>query len=500
MALSTVARLQYDHTPGVAITVDVPIDGEQYTLSLQPHSVRAPGYQLLIQDETGAIVPVEPGPERTLRGEIVDQPGSFVAASSNEDGLYARILMNDGNEYWIEPVRGLVPGYDAEDHVIYHTDDVYPHGGSCAADQMGHVDPVSKDSAGSGSGIGTRGSLCTAELACDADFEYYQAHGSSVTNVESQINSIINSMNVQYEGEVGITHLVTAIVVRTSSNDPYTSSDPGTLLNQFTNEWNSNQGSIQRDVAELFTGRNMNGGVIGIAWLSAVCTSSGYNVVESDFNGNFSCKTDLSAHELGHNWGADHCSCTSNTMNPFITCANTFHPSFTIPEIIAFRDSRSCLDCGPLGDVVYVVMSIKQGTVLSGDLPELAASDDQYWIAQSEFLLNNQGNPRQRVNSVLVMESPTLSPSAINARVELAADLQGTKTRFKMRNYTNGTWVVVDGPFTTETVDTLHQFSITNNAASFVNFNSRMRLRILTNELSDTQFNLSIDEMTVTVN
>lgn len=34
-------------------------------------------------------------------------------------------------------------------------------------------------------------------------------------------------------------------------------------------------------------------------------------------------------------------------MNSFITCANQFHPKRTIPEIIAFRDSRSCLtDCG----------------------------------------------------------------------------------------------------------------------------------------------------------
>ena len=31
-------------------------------------------------------------------------------------------------------------------------------------------------------------------------------------------------------------------------------------------------------------------------------------------------------------------------MNPYITSANTFHPTYTIPDIIAFRDSRSCTD------------------------------------------------------------------------------------------------------------------------------------------------------------
>jgi hypothetical protein len=33
-------------------------------------------------------------------------------------------------------------------------------------------------------------------------------------------------------------------------------------------------------------------------------------------------------------------------MNPYITCANQFHPSFSIPEIINHRDSRPCLDMG----------------------------------------------------------------------------------------------------------------------------------------------------------
>ena len=57
--------------------------------------------------------------------------------------------------------------------------------------------------------------------------------------------------------------------------------------------------------------------------------------------------TDLSAHELGHNWGASHCSCSSYTMNASITCANQFNPSLTVPAIIAYRDSVSCLDsCG----------------------------------------------------------------------------------------------------------------------------------------------------------
>jgi hypothetical protein len=188
--------------------------------------------------------------------------------------------------------------------------------------------------------------LKICELGVDTDFEYYQDYGQSSQNVQNQINSVINSMNVQYETEVGIRHDITTIIVRTSSNDPYTTNDPSSFLSQFRSHWQSQQGSIPRDVAHLFTGKNLNGGVIGIAYLSAICSSLGYGLVESDCCGSFASKTDLSAHELGHNWAADHCSCSSPayTMNPFITAANRFSPTQTIPAMINYAANRPCLD------------------------------------------------------------------------------------------------------------------------------------------------------------
>jgi hypothetical protein len=191
---------------------------------------------------------------------------------------------------------------------------------------------------------------CVAQIACDADYEYYLDYGASTANVEARINAVINAMNAQYERDVDITHQVTSIIVRTSAQqDPYTSTDAVTLLNQVRNQWNANHAGIQRDVVQMFTGTNLNGSTIGIAWIGSICTSYGYGVVQSDFNSSFACVTDLSAHELGHGWGAEHCRCfrpQSYTMNSSITCANQFHPSRTVPNILNFRDSRSCLtDC-----------------------------------------------------------------------------------------------------------------------------------------------------------
>ena len=324
-------------------------EGAWTQLSLQPHSVRAAQFELTAQDADGSYRNVDPGRTVTLRGTLEGSPGSMVAGALLEDGFYARIILGDEREFWMQPIAGLVPNATAEDYVLYRRDDVLPTGHTCGADlianNFGDLG-ASLSSPTASAGLG----LYTCELACDADFEFYQDYGNSMTNVSNRIQTVIATMNLQYESEVDITHEITQILVRTSSNQPYTSTNAGNLLDQFVAQWNSNHGGITRDIAQLFTGKSIQGGTIGIAYLGVICNGSfGYGLVESDFNNNFASATDLSAHELGHNWNADHCSCTSFTMNPFITTSNTFNPSGTRPAITSFRDSRNCLDFGSSG-------------------------------------------------------------------------------------------------------------------------------------------------------
>jgi hypothetical protein len=178
-------------------------------------------------------------------------------------------------------------------------------------------------------------------------------------------------MNLQDESEVEITHEITTILVRASAYQPYTSTDYGTLLNQFRSEWSGNQAGFVRDVAHLFTGKELDGNIIGVAWLGAVCNLSsgyGYGLAQSDYNGNFLCATDLSAHELGHNWNATHCPCPDSTMNGGLTCTNTFSPIYSRPEIIAYRDSVGCLDSGGGGGPTHLLLSdgFESGNLASG--------------------------------------------------------------------------------------------------------------------------------------
>jgi hypothetical protein len=331
------------------LSIAAPIDGRTYTMNLQPHSVRAANYQLRAQIADGSIIAVDPGPDRMFNGSLAEAAGSQVAGGLLDDGLHALVRLPDGQEYWVEPLLGRVAGARADQYVTYRSQDIIHPEGICGVDDAfinAHPGPMIDPAAQSQGGIAGSTIYCT-ELACDADVEYYQSQGSSVTNVQNRINLVINTMNLQYINQVDIQFVITNILVRTAEPDPYTTTESGTLLSQLANEWNANQTAIPRDIVQLFTAKNIDSTVIGISYLGTICnTGSAYSLVQSDCCGGLGCATDLSAHELGHSWNAGHCTATCNsTMNASIQCVNTFLNSSpdSVAAIVAFRNTRTCL-------------------------------------------------------------------------------------------------------------------------------------------------------------
>jgi hypothetical protein len=360
---SQLIRITQPMTVGSSILLQVDLGGLPMTLDLTPKSIRTSGFEVVQVGENGVEENIQSGAVRTLWGSVLEDPGSVVAASLLADGLHARIRLSSGDDYWLQPIASKVRNAAPNDYVLYHNDDTIEALRPCGSDLLDNPTPE-PETTGGGKTYAP-GTFWICEIGCDSDANYYNDYGSAAA-VQARIESVINALNVQYLADVDIRHDISHLIIRTS-NGPYTSTDPTTLLNQFRSEWNSNQSGVQRDVAHLFTGKNIDGGVIGIAWLGVICNSGyGYGLVESDCCGSFACTTDLSAHELGHNWNAGHCSCSGWTMNPYITCANRFTTNASIPAIENHRDSRNCLDQGT------------NGTVLASDDFESGSLDSQW--------------------------------------------------------------------------------------------------------------------------
>ncbi len=334
------------------INVALPERGS-VSLDLHPIAIRSADYTLREQLADGAWRFADPGPETTYTGAIAGDPGAYVAASWTVEGFLALIALSDGRKYWVQPLRDFLPAAPPEQSIVYAATDTRC-AGFCGMPDVGEPPVAAPDPGGVAGTCG--GAVCVAQLACDADVEYYIDRGSSSFAVQDRIHAIINVMNHQYVREAAITHVITTVLVRTAEPDPYSSSTSDTLMCQVITEWTINQNGVPRDLTKLFTGREISGSTVGqAANIGQVCDNDGfctagldngaYCYSQSDFSTLFACQTDVAAHQIGHLWGAQDCNCPGSTMHTAIACVNTFNNSggVSVAQIDAFADTLACL-------------------------------------------------------------------------------------------------------------------------------------------------------------
>ena len=334
-------RLQQITPPvpvGNEITVLVQVGDAPRTLRLQPFDVRTPGFQLLVDDGL-ALHSVPTPPSVTWRGTLDGVADSAVAATIVNGQLEAVLRL--GDHIWgIQPVSRLLPQFPPSLHVVYDHQDVVAGNVSCGVPQG----PPPLRVGGGGAGPGPL-ALKQAELACDADLEFYQRNGSNTTTTQNTITGIVNGADVIYQRDVQITFRITTIIVRTTA--VYVQTSMSSQLPEFGNYWNANHGGVVRDLAHLFTGKGTFSGVIGIAYVGVVCNVGNAYGVTKCFS-SLTANVGLFCHEVGHNFNAPHCDSVSpcNIMCSGLGgCSGniaSFAP-YSANIILAFKNSLTCL-------------------------------------------------------------------------------------------------------------------------------------------------------------
>ena len=335
----TTATVQDLHMPQARETFrfQVNLGGSVETIEIEPNDVRAPNFQLLVDDGTTITQAPTPAPI-TWRGTVLGKPTAVVAASIVDRRLEAVISLASDQPHWgIQSLNAVDANSRVAEHIVYSVADSITRNTTCG---VGNELPVA---GGQGGGIDM---LEVAEIALDCDLEYYQRNGSNVNNVQNTATTLINACDVIYRRDVDITYTITTILVRTSRT--YNNTDMRQLLPEFRSRWNAQHRNIQRDVATLLTGKGSFSGIVGIAYLGVICDlNNAYNVNKAFSS--LGTNTGLVCHELGHNWNAPHCD-GANPCN--IMCAglggcNRNLSSFgnsSIGVITSFKNSRGCLD------------------------------------------------------------------------------------------------------------------------------------------------------------
>lgn len=197
------------------------------------------------------------------------------------------------------------------------------------------------------------GSYKVLELAVDADYEYYAANGD---NTASAIAARFNAVEALYEDSFKVTFDIVSQRVYTSSSQPYTSSDIDKLLDQME----SATSSLNADLKHLLTGKDIyavddgqvNDSVAGVAYMSVLCLSQSANIGMSEDFVSSSINSVVTAHEIGHNFGANHSS-EKSIMYPSALSSTEYY--YFAGDSVTEMDNHvtnygSCLSLGDADD------------------------------------------------------------------------------------------------------------------------------------------------------
>lgn len=395
---ATVQDLEFEQNDG-ELSTELRVDGAPVTLILKKRSVRADGFAVFVTDRLGGLTAAEVPPVSTYSGSVPELPGARVRASF-ADGMLHAIIFSNARVWVVQPQRDGVSGRSPSSaHVVYDAEDLLVAEAACGATStVGRVsgsflaatvpDPADK--------------IC--ELACDSDYEFFLQHGS-VESVIREIESIVNGVNAVFgTDETRIQYELTTIIVRTSPG-AFVQTEADALLEEFFWIWETPpERDLQGDLAHLFTGKDLDGDVIGNADLDRVCWSNIAGGLSQSTLVSFVGKVALTAHELAHNFSALHCDSETECR---IMCSDLGGCGGLVPlafapvsamSIAQYRQTLTCLHDEPITlDLPFVdpfagptldtdLWTYRSGVVVSAD-----ASDEP--SEPYSVQLNSLGTP-----------------------------------------------------------------------------------------------------------
>ncbi|KUJ57107.1 reprolysin-like metallopeptidase [Chryseobacterium aquaticum] len=162
------------------------------------------------------------------------------------------------------------------------------------------------------------GFLRTYRLALSATGEYTTFHGGTVPSAMAAMVTTMNRVNGIYEKTISVTMVMIAnnssLIYVNSATDPFTNGNPNAMITENQNNTTSVIGSANYDIGHVF---GTNSG--GLAGLGVVCstTNKARGVTGSGAPVGDPFDIDYVAHEIGHQFGANHTfrNCGGNENN-----------------------------------------------------------------------------------------------------------------------------------------------------------------------------------------
>ncbi len=353
-----------------------------WNLELFEHDIHSPDYVLTVGTDNGIQRFKRKPANKSMIGYLRNTRGGD-ARMVVADHFIAGMVDQGGESFFIEQANGIDPSLPDNYLVVYNSSKIFQNPNiQCGYDQYLKNKEQLEQHQGS-TEINSRSHCLQIEIALANDFSVYQKRGSQA-NVENWNTTILTLMQANYDNEFAhnLEFVQSASFVATS-----TSSDPWNGVNNINTHldvhrsWANGGGyGADFDVATAWTTKYTSGAV-GLAWVGVVCTSLKYNVC-SDYGGSNNCVRQLQAHEVGHNFAANHDgSGEPYIMAPAVNCLAAWSTA-SVSSINGHIATRSCLSpCagGTPPVAAFVGDPTSQCVPFTVQFTDLSANDPTAW-------------------------------------------------------------------------------------------------------------------------
>lgn len=243
---------------------------------------------------------------KSYRGQGIDDPTMTARFNQTPDGFHA-IVISPERMFFIDPFP--LREADRETYITYFKDD-FPADEKrlrCLVGPDADGPAILNRRAARATVVSNGEVLRTYRLAVAATGEYTKFHGGTVEGAFRAIYNTIDRVNSIYERDLAISLKLigdeTKIIYTDAANDPYTNSNVRRLLGENQKNLDEVIGTNNYDIGHVFS---LNGG--GLAVLRSVgqrdLKARGATGSEKPVGDPFD--VDYVAHEMGHQFGANH--------------------------------------------------------------------------------------------------------------------------------------------------------------------------------------------------
>lgn len=217
-----------------------------------------------------------------------------------------------------------------------------------------------------------QGAQSEIDVALVADFEFASV---PLRDAEAEMITRMNNVDGIFSSQLGVQISIGRIDVFGSSNDPFSDqTNSSDLLRELADFRESRPEQRANGLTHLFTGRNLDGSTVGIAYSGNALCSGRFGAGLTQGTNGVTTDSLVAAHELGHNFGAPHdgesgsvCEGTPEDflMAPRLNGSDTFS-NCSIQQMEDDVARASCISALASTDVAVAAPS-SPGRMLLGD-------------------------------------------------------------------------------------------------------------------------------------